>query len=260
MSISKYGSTIQKEKHKANRKLFLINGGILSAITILFLIPAIVFSCVTINRTYETWIIDTPYTDFMKVHTSDFELFRKNSQTLIIDDYTADELGIESGNYLLELPENWQILDEDSYLPLGNNFYGKFWVGYGEYYCHILYKTDDETYEYVHQCGIVIQIFHDNTWGNYDYVLYLPTTSLGEITFVVDGEETDVYYENPLLYFTEYHFVGKNFETNEYGYYAIYYYHAEKLAWTISGIVIGITGITCMTIYFKKRKRNKIKI
>ena len=267
LSVKNFADETQLSLHKKNKKLFLKLSVICSCIAVPFMIVAIVFSFVTIDKLYPMSIIGNEATE---VHTKDFEKFRELSQTLILDDETVEEFELPTNTYFFQLPKDWY--EDGLGRDFGNGFYGiadfyhtdDIYIPY-----RIVYKYEDvwedtgETYESYENIawGTIVKVYHDKTHTNYDYVLYFPT-HISEYHGWVN-ENGEVIYEldySFLIYYTCGDYVGRDFSTGEYGLFEYEHYYVGQLAWFCFTVVTCATLAVCSVINLTKRKKLSYKI
>ena len=270
-AVKNYADETQLSLHRKNKKLFGILSMVYASVTALLLIPAIVFNYVPVDVLYSASIPDNEATE---VHTTDFEKFREISQTLILSDETVEKFGLESNEFVLSLPKDWQDGREEWLTDLGHGFYGTM-TDYPDANGHrryqISYKHEKiwdedtgETYEVYEPItkGTIIKVYHDKKHETYDYILYLPAT-ISEKFFYLDenGELSDIFESTIFLVtYSCGDFVGKNFSTGEYGLFWAATYYAGPLAWFCFVITACVDLIVCTVIYFSKRKKPSYKI
>ena len=267
LSLKNYADESQLSTHKKNKKLFSKLSIICSSIVAPFLIVAIVFSFVYIDVLNTAWYDGNEATE---VHTKDFEEFRELSQTLVLDDETVAELDLPSNKFFLQFPQVWY--GEELWSDLGNGFYGAIddWYDVNALYkpYRIMYKHEEvreetgETYECYENVawGYIVKIYHDKTYENFDYVLYLPATLTEKYGWVNENGEVIYEFNYFLLRYTCGDYVGKNFSTGEYGLFEYVHYYVGQLAWFCFAIITCVTLTVCSVIYLTKRKKLSYKI
>ncbi|MCH5142877.1 MAG: helix-turn-helix domain-containing protein [Clostridiales bacterium] len=267
LSVKNYGDETQLSTHKKNKKLFRKLSIICSSIVAPFLIVAIVFSFVSIDVLNPMWI---PGNEATETHTKDFEKFRELSQTLILDDETVKEFDLPSNKFVLQFPQIWY--GEYLWSDLGNGFYGATdWYDANDLYTpyRIMYKHEEvleetgETYECYENVawGTIVKVYHDKTYENFDYVLYLPThINYKDFWMDENGEKQYTFYYSFLIRYSSGDYVGKNYSTGEYGLYHSVHYHINQLAWFCFTIITCVALAVCSVIYLTKRKKLSYKI
>ena len=266
LSIKNYGDETQLSLHNKNKKLFRVLSIVCAGTLTPFLVLSIVFSFVTIDKLYTYSLPDNEATE---VHTKDFEEFRELSQTLILSDETVERFDLPSNKFFLQFPQIWY--GEDLWSDLGNGFYGavndRYDVNalYKPY--RIMYKYEDvddvgEPYEgyAIVAWGTIVKVYHDRTYENYDYVLYLPANLNEKYGWVNENGEVIYEFNHFLIRYTHGDYVGKNFSTGEYGLFEYAHYYVEQLAWFCFVIISCATLAVCFVIYFPQRKKLTYKV
>ena len=271
LSVKNYGDETQLSTHKKNKKLFRKLSIICSSIVAPFLTVAIVFSYVTIDTFSPMWVIGNEATE---VHTTDFEKFKELSQTLILDDETVDEFNLPTNKFVLQLPDDWEDGDEYSWTDLGNGFFGTIYYDtyggadelYPQYKIMYIYEEvwedTGETFVYYEPVayGSIVKVYHDKSYENYDFVLYLPTTIRVRYGEYVDNGITYIQNYAFLIRYTSGDFVGRDFSTGEYGLYYCAQYYVDQLAWFCFAIITCVDFAVCSVIYLTKRKKLSYKL
>ena len=265
LSLKNYGDESQLSLHTKNKRLFRVLSIVCAGTITPFLVLSIVFSFVTIDKLYACSIPDNEATE---VHTKDFEEFRELSQTLILSDETVERFGLPSNKFFLQFPQIWY--GEELWSDLGNGFYGATdFYHAGDVYIpyKIMYKYEDadetgEPYEgyAIVAWGTIVKVYHDKTYENYDYVLYLPTNINEKHGWVNENGEVVYEFNRFLIRYTHGDYVGKNFSTGEYGLFEYTHYYVEQLAWFCFTVITGVALTACSIVYFTKRKKLSYKI